>query len=115
VADVQEGTPVGWFLNEAVDRFSLTGHKGLFFRPGELTSLMSQAGFREVSERHERFTWDFPDLPSLVWYCRHLFGMVKAELPQVEQELRSRFPIDCANSLVRLPWSLVYAVGTKLA
>lgn len=113
VADVQEGTPVGWFLNDAVDRFSLTGHKGLFFRPGELTALMAHAGFREVSERHERFTWDFPDLPSLVWYCRHLFGMVKAELPQVEQELRARFTIDCADSLVRLPWSLAYAVGTK--
>lgn len=113
VADVQEGTPVGWFLNEAVDRFSLTGHKGLFFRPGDLTSLMAQAGFREVSERHEQFTWDCPDLPSLVWYCRHLFGMVKAELSDVEQELRSRFTIDCAGTVVRLPWSLVYAVGTK--
>ena len=113
VADVIEGTPVGWFLNEAVDRYSLTGHKGLFLRPQELTSLMAEAGFQEVSEKHECFTWDFPDLPSLVWYCKHLFGMVKADLAQVEHELRMRFAIDCLGTVVRLPWSLVYAVGTK--
>lgn len=115
VADVQEGTPVGWFLNEMVDRYSLTGHKGLFVRPQELTSLMTEAGFQAVSERHECFTWDFPDLPSLVWYCKHLFGMVKAELSQVEHELRARFAIDYAGAVVRLPWSLVYAVGTRLS
>lgn len=113
VADVQEGSPVGWFLNEVVDRYSLTGHKGLFLRPQELTSLMTAAGFQNVSEQHECFTWDFPDMPSLVWYCKHLFGMVKGELSQVEQELRARFAIECAGTVVRLPWSLVYAVGTK--
>lgn len=74
---------------------------------------MAQAGFGDVSERHEQLTWDFPDLAALIWYCQHLFGMVKAKPLQVDHELRSRFAIDCAGSVVRLPWSLVYAVGTK--
>jgi SAM-dependent methyltransferase len=113
IADVQDGTAVSSFLNDSVDRLSETGHKGIFFKPGELTFLLQANGFEEVSEEHVRFTWDFPDTKTLVWYCKQLFGLVKGECADVEAELGRFFCIDETDGVAGLPWSLVYSVGTK--
>lgn len=113
VGDVQEGTSVSGFLNDSVDRLSSTGHKGIFLKPGELTLLLRTAGFEDVSEEHVHFTWDFSDTKTLVWYCKQLFGLVKAECSDVELELGQFFSIDETDGIARLPWSLVYAAGTK--
>jgi len=113
VGDVQDGTPLSHFLNDSVDRFSATGHKGGFFQPHELTSLLQAAGFQGVTERHQHFTWKFPDITTLVWCCKHLFGMVKADDQHVEMELRRFFTMEITSNAAHPPWSLVYAVGTK--
>jgi SAM-dependent methyltransferase len=113
VADVQAGTPVADFLNDTVDRLTDTGHKGLFFSPGELAALMIDANLADVRERHLSFPWTFDGLATLIEYCRLLFGLVKADVGDVEVELRRYFTIDEQGGGTRLPWSLVYAVGTR--
>lgn len=113
VGDVLLGSTVAGFLNDAVDRFTETGHHGMFVRAGELTSLLAQAGFTNIREKYRQFYWPFPDSNTLVKFCHLLFGMVKADLPQVEAELKKYFAIEVTPNSAKLPWSLVYAVGTK--
>lgn len=113
VGDVLEGSAPGRFLNDSVNRLTETGHHGVFLRRGELTSLLSGLGFVDVREDYREFFWVFTDEGALVAFCHMLFGMVKATLPQVEAELKRYFTIEVGANEARLPWSLVYAVGTK--
>lgn len=113
VADVREGTDVDHFLNDAVNRLSETGHKGMFFAPGQFSSLLHRAGFEQVTEQHETYHWEFPDLPDLVRYAKMLFGLTKASLEEVEVELRKIFSFKVTASNACLPWSLQYATGVK--
>jgi len=113
VGDVMDGTASSRFLNDSVNRYTETGHHGVFLRRGELTSLMDGLGFVDVREQYREFFWTLPDLPTLVDYCRTLFGMVKATPPQVEAGLKRHFAVEVGSTQARLPWSLVYAVGIK--
>jgi len=113
VADVLAGSPVAGFLNDTVDRFTETGHAGIFLEPGELTQRLEAAGFVDVSEKLERYEWCFPDVELLLRYCKLLFGLVKADLHRVRAELERHLGVEVGGSGARLPWSLVYACATK--
>ena len=113
VADVRKGSPAGNFLNDAVHRLSDTGHQGIFLREGELSSLLSAAGFVKTREDYRQYEWLFPDFKTLVTYCHLLFGMTKAGLTQVEAEIKKYFTVKSTSNSAQLPWSLLYAVGTK--
>lgn len=111
VADVMVGTPAAGFLNEAVDRYTETGHEGIFLEQGELTRLMRETGFTPLDETHRRFTWDFPDMDAMVFYCRSLFGMVKAGDQQVLDSIYQHLEVTDGEDGVHMAWSLVYATG----
>ncbi len=113
VGDVVHGSAPARFLNEAVNRWSDLGHVGIFLESGELTRLMRSAGFVDVVERVHEYTWDFPNLGDLVWFCKTLFRMTKAELEDVEAELRRYIVLELEPSAARMRWSLVYASARK--
>lgn len=111
--DVLAGTPVARFLNGAVDRYTTTGHHGLFLKPGEGRHLMKAAGFAEAHEEHREYFWTFDSEPQMVRYCRSLFGLVRADEDEVHAALTEAFDIRREHGKVQLPWSLVYSVGVK--
>lgn len=111
VGDVLIGTAPARFLNEAVDRWSDLGHDGMFLTPGELSVLLENAGFERVREHMREYTWDFPNLADLVWYCKTLFRMTRAGLDDVEAELRRYLRIDVDSAGARMHWSLAYATA----
>jgi SAM-dependent methyltransferase len=113
VGDVLAGSPPALFLNEAVDRHSHFGHDGMFLAPGELSSLLAGAGFESVTERHETYTWDLPDRPSLVAYCKSLFRMERASLVEVEAELCRYLEIEEDDAGAHLEWGLSFARACK--
>lgn len=113
VGDVLAGTPVDRFLNGPVDRYTETGHKGVFLEEGEPLERLRNAGFEEASETHRRFYWTFTSEAQMVRYCRSLFGMTKATLGEVGAALEAHFEIEVEGGETRLPWSLVYGVGVK--
>jgi ubiquinone/menaquinone biosynthesis C-methylase UbiE len=115
VADVLDETPAAEFLNGPVDRYTATGHQGIFLQENEGSRLLVSSGFTQVSENHRRFHWGFSSVDQLVCYCKVLFGMVEATEAQVHDALTRIFAIEHADGEVRLPWSLVYAVGQKPA
>jgi SAM-dependent methyltransferase len=113
VGDVLDGSAPARFLNEAVDRHSDLGHDGRFLTHGAATAWMEAAGFRDVGEAYETYTWDFPDEPTLTRYCKSLFRMTKAAPTEVERELRSYLGIESDERGARLHWGLLFATGRK--
>lgn len=113
VGDVLVGTATARFLNEAVDRWSDLGHQGMFLTPGELTILLEQAGFVHVSEGIHQYTWEFPDLAELVWFCKTLFRMTRATLEQVDAELQRYLRVETDRGGARLHWTLAFARGHR--
>lgn len=113
VADVLDGTPAAFFLNGPVDRYTTTGHHGLFLQMGECETLLATAGFSDVWEAHRSFYWTFSSTEQLVKYCKSLFGLVKATEEQVAEAVASHFAVERTGDAVKLPWSLVYAAGCK--
>jgi len=112
VADAADGTAVARFLNGPVDRLSATGHDGRFFARGEAAALLASAGFTEVVEESTAYHWTFPSHAVLVQFCRLLFGLVRASDEAVACALHDHFAVTSdGDGRVRLPWSLVYAVG----
>ncbi|HEX6766332.1 MAG TPA: methyltransferase domain-containing protein [Polyangiaceae bacterium] len=116
VADVLRDTPVARFLNGPVDRLSETGHRGDFLAGGELVRLFSGAGLAPLAEELCEYTWTFPDEGALVAYCKELFGLTKAEVPEIRDELARHLEIRAApDESVELSWCLVYGTAKKSA
>lgn len=113
IADVRTDTPSATFLNDAVDRLTVTGHDGMFLRDGELTALLTQAGFDQADEQFCQYRWTFPSQDTLVTYCKALFGLEKADETQVLKEITGAFDIFEDKKGTHLPWSLIYATGIK--
>ena len=111
VGDVMDGTPPAAFLNGPVDELSATGHDGMFVSPGELSLLLTQAGFVDVSEEHCKYTWRFPNIPAMVEFCADLFGLVGAGPERILHELERGPGVFTSNGSVELCWSLAYASG----
>jgi asparagine synthetase B (glutamine-hydrolysing) len=108
------GTPVARFLNGPVDQLSETGHEGQFFTERSVLGHLELSGFEECEVRHERFTWDFPNLPTMLTYCWHLFGLTATEPESLEPILRESLGFQEGAGGVGLNWSLLYARGRKL-
>jgi SAM-dependent methyltransferase len=113
VADVLADSPPARFLNVSVDRYTELGHDGMFTRLGEFSQMMHDAGLVDIHEQHEQFTWDLPDLPSLVLFCKMLFRMGRATVQQVKTELDRFLDITLSSAGAHLHWSLVCASGCK--
>ena len=111
VADVLEGTPVAGFLNGPVDRYSITGHRGLFLKKGEFVSLLEDAGFDRCEEQHVRYFWTFDSEEKMLRYCKSMFGLVNANLQQIKDAIDLYFTCEVTDKGVNLPWSLLYATG----
>lgn len=113
VADVLANTPPARFLNGPVDKYTETGHQGMFLIPGEMQQLLRGAGFREVTESYRRFRWTFHSAEHLVQFCRNLFGMTLASPEQVNAALIEHLTCGEDNSGAWLEWSLVYASAVR--
>lgn len=113
VGDVLKDSPPASFLNISVDRYSDMGHDGMFLVRGELTELLDEAGFTDLQEHYEEYSWDFDGWETMAQYCKTLFRMQHATLKQVKEEIREYLEVSESNSGVHLHWSLVYATGRK--
>lgn len=67
----------------------------------------------DVTERYHQYTWDFPDLGTLLGYCKDLFGLTKASLEQVHTEITKSLEVIVSTKGAQLTWSLLYAAGNK--
>lgn len=113
VGDVRADTAPARFLDGAVHRYSVTGHRGRWLGDGELAALLERAGFVDVVEEHRRCDWMFASEAQLVAFCRELFGMVRATPAEVATAIDAAFDVGCNDGRVVLPWSLTFAAGRR--
>jgi cyclopropane fatty-acyl-phospholipid synthase-like methyltransferase len=113
VADVRAETPVAHFLNGPVDAWTETGHQGRFFPDGAFRSYLTAAGFIDVQEQWEVFTWDYPDLATMINFTRLLFGLTRATPSQVEGAIRQYLDPTFDPEGAHMGWSLLYASAIK--
>ena len=113
VGDVLADTMIAKFLNGPVDRYTHSGHNGVFIERGDFERWFNTCGLETVTEEYREFCWTFESEEQMVDYCQSLFGMVKATREQVKHELYRHFEIDRLGDRVILPWALMYGVGRK--
>ena len=113
VADVKRDTrPAAW-LNGPVDRMTDIGHDGKFVATGEFSALLDEAGFIDIQERHETYTWPFSDWFELIDYVRDLFRLSKAARADIERDVSHFLEVRRDKDSVALAWELTYATGRK--
>lgn len=113
VGEVLRGSPVDAFLNDFVHRHNSQGHVGDFFDEGFLTQI-TVAGFSEARMQVRSYAWRFADVPSMVIYCRNMFGIDQADDALIESGLRDYLGFHVAkDGTVELPWQLVFYRAVK--
>lgn len=115
VGDVCVDTPVAGFLNGPVDRWTESGHQGIFLSPSHMKQLCQQAGLKLLGLEHHQFEWKFDDPQQMITYCQTLFGMTRANRSQMSDALQEHFAIRYGDDQVLLPWSLLYVVAERPA
>ena len=114
VADVEEGTRTGEFLNTFVDAHTPGGHKGVFLHEGEFSERLTAAGFASVQEERLAVPWLFSDKGAMAEFCSGLFGIQSAGLDEVESALRGIVGVDeSEDGSCRLRWELRYATALR--
>ncbi len=113
IADVLAGTPVASFLNGPIDRFTATGHRGVFIRRRELWHMLSHAGFSNVREEVCRVDWKFSSRDQMLAFCYSLFGITKASYFQLERAIGTYLSPARDSYGLSLQWELLYAVGER--
>ncbi|NEQ72675.1 MAG: class I SAM-dependent methyltransferase [Okeania sp. SIO2C9] len=114
IGDVLEESPPAQFLNNPVDYYSDIGHDGMFIREDEVSQQLEEVGFINVTEKVEYYTWNFPDEPSMISYCKNLFRMTKATLNEVYQVIFEYLPVTQDSAGVHLHWQLLFVTAQKL-
>jgi SAM-dependent methyltransferase len=113
VGEVLRGSPVDAFLNDFVHRHNSQGHAGNFCDEGFLAQLAA-AGFGGARMQVRSYAWRFADVPSMVTYCRNMFGIDRADDALIEDGLRDHLGFRVAqDGTVELPWQLVFYRAVK--
>lgn len=119
LSEVVEDSAVAKFLNGPVHHYTTNGHKGAFVKPGELQTLLVDAGCTLATERFYHLFWRFTSLEDLARFARGLLGLAKATEEQTLEAIRDHFELDITMNdameitEVKLPWQLAYAVGVR--
>lgn len=113
IGDVLEGSPPARFLNGPVDIYSDIGHDGMFLREREISADLKQAGFGDMQETVEHYTWRFPDEQTLIVYCKNLFRMTKATLQQVSSAISEHLKVTHDTNGCYLHWQLLFVTADK--
>lgn len=107
IAEVLSGSPPARFLNEFVDRYSSSGHKGLFL-DHNTCMLLRQCGFNNVSVRDKEYPWIFNNEQEMIDFCRGLFFLDLASDEIIRQGLNEYLGFRRSGSEVRLEWMLSF-------
>ena len=110
VADVEEGTGTGRFLNEFVDEFNSMGHEGRFLDE-DFYGAFSSAGLKLREVRRPDLRWRFGDEIEMASFCRRLFGLDLATDGDVIDGIRKHLGYAKDGAGVAMEWQLSYAVA----
>lgn len=108
VGDVMKGGAVDNWLNGFVNSYNSSGHAGLFWR-AEDCRLFEECGFVSVGHEVQSYMWNFESSDTMIDFCKHLFGLDKANGEKIVEGLHMILqPVYSNTGSVLLPWELGY-------
>jgi SAM-dependent methyltransferase len=116
LADVEDDSNPGRFLNEAVDRYNPSGHQGRFLIPGSTTTLLKQDGpWKFIQEHAEHYHWRFCSEFEMTEFTRNLFGMSQASDKQITDSISHYLGYSSKDlgGAISYPWSLRFVFAQK--
>jgi len=106
IADVEEGSNVALFLDDIVDKYTETGHEGIYFSKATKQGL-HLAGFQSVQVKRLKYTWKFESTDEMVEFCRLLFSLTKATPEMILNGIKKYLNVEYKNSQVHMEWGLI--------
>jgi SAM-dependent methyltransferase len=112
IADVRKGSGVDGFLNVFVDRYNSMGHKGKFLDE-QTKNELEAVGFKVAYHSPISFYWKFDSLQNMIEYCRLLFGIDKANDPQILEGIKQFLGYQILANQYCLNWELYFFKAIK--
>ncbi|PHS72569.1 MAG: hypothetical protein COB22_04340 [Cycloclasticus sp.] len=112
ICDVIDDSDIANWLNNYVHQHNQSGHIGDFLTPGEISTMMSDAGFNDIHESIKDVPWVFLydlDVPT---FFKGLFGL-KNDINQIKKAIPNYFNLHKKFNCTEVPWQLIYAVAQK--
>lgn len=113
MADVDQGSFCDAFLNEFVDRYCPSGHRGRFFDAG-LPARLQASGLLVQADRRVSVNWRFASTADMADFCRLLFGLDLADRETMLVGIRNYLGYEEHEDHVLLNWELRYVQALKL-
>jgi SAM-dependent methyltransferase len=107
IGDVEKGSKQDAWLNTFVNDHSTPGHAGKFWDKDADKSLFEAQGFHTITRKYT-YAWTFPLTPVMLNYCKQLFYLDKASLPQIQEGLSTFLNA----SETQFEWSLLFFIST---
>ncbi len=112
LVDVQENSRVARFLDDVVDRYSVTGHQGLWF-DSTTSDQLQTAGFRSIKCERLSYHWEFDSIASMIKYVKLLFGLVYANDEEVLAGIEKYLQYSVGPNTVQLNWQLLCYLASR--
>jgi len=111
IADAQAGTGTDRFLNQFVDQNNSMGHEGMFLDE-DTANEISACGLEIRTDDLIDFPWSFDSRDDMGIYCKLLFGMDLAKLPDVITAIEDILGYMPGPGKVNMAWSLRYITAS---
>jgi SAM-dependent methyltransferase len=105
IADVYKGSDQDYFLNEFVDANSSAGHKGVFL-DSKIIEDLNSASLEIVQDEISKYFWRFADEEKMIFFCKNLFGIDKANDDEISEAIKSYLGIKIEGKNIAMNWSL---------
>jgi SAM-dependent methyltransferase len=112
IADVRAGSDVDTFLNGFVDRSSSMGHDGRFLE-SSVTDDLARVGFDVVGCDAKAYPWRFDREADIGRYCKLMFGIDKADEPDVLDGVRDVLGYERQDDEWHMRWELLFVSAVK--
>lgn len=103
IGDVVAQSPQAAWLNEFVNTWNSVGHTGKFWSEADV-GLLKECGFTTVETTLRTYRWGFKDRHEMTDFCRHLFGLDKADDATIYSGLQTYL----SATETGFDWTLVY-------
>ena len=113
MADVDQGSFCDGFLNEFVNRYCPSGHRGRFF-DAELPARLEASGLLVQDDRRVSLHWRFASTADMADFCRLLFGLDLADRETTLAGIRNYLGYEKQGDHVLMNWELRYVQALKL-
>ncbi len=112
LADIREHSRPARFLDEFVDRWNSTGHRGDYLDDRAIRDLRD-CGFEVVRAEPAAYCWWFADRQEMGAFCRLLFDMRRIEAGDVADEIEERLGVTRAGGRIGLNWELLLVLALR--